>query len=301
MLRLVYCKHPGIRYCWSSTYGIDNRLEIALFHLINQRLDIGLVIKKFYPVLLALSLGQTKSYVTYLGLTILGAINLVNTALDLFCGLLVLKSESYRAYTAIYNRSIPLPIPMTGKRRRESEGDVGISRLRREEIDENIRREQSKRKWVDDLDDPSPMACSSKKPRLWSFHLADIQLRRGNRRVAKKKASIARYMYRWVPRRPPWYTLRVYKRYAPVGKPKRKVRYSKRQIQGLENFLSNYNPPFNAFCLDDLKDSLPLLSPTGTAKSSAKVHSAPPMPPANESSQPVGWEEKESDDDEEEL
>ena len=281
MLRLVYCKYPSVRYCWSRTQGIDIRFEVAFFHLITQRLDVGLVFKRFYPVLLLLSIGQTKSYVTYLGLTVLGAIKVVNTTLDLFCVLLTLTSESYRAYTAIRNirnSSDPLPIPMTGKRRRGSEGDVGIGRLRREEIDETIRREQTKRKWVDDLDVP-PIDCSIKKPRFWSFHLADIEWSRGKRRAARKKASSCRrYMYRWVPRRPPWYTLRVYKRYAPVGNPRRtRPRYSKRQIQGLENFLSKYDPPLNTFCLDDLKDSLPSLSPPGTADSSAKIHSAPPM------------------------
>ncbi|KAL8793665.1 MAG: hypothetical protein Q9195_003714 [Heterodermia aff. obscurata] len=137
---------------------------------------------------------------------------------------------------------------MTGKRRRGSEGDVvGISRLRREEIDSTIQREQSKRKWVDDLDAPSPIDFST-----------DVQWSRENQRPTSKKAS---YLYPWIPIHPPWYTLRVYKKYAPGGEPKRRRRryYSEGQIQGLENFLSNHDPPFNAFCLDDLRDSLPSL------------------------------------------
>lgn len=334
MLRLVHCKHPSVRYCWSRTH--DSTLEIAFFHRINKRLDIGLVIKKFYPVLLVLSIGQTKSYVTYIGLTVLVAGTLVNTALDLLGLLLTLTSERYRAYLAIRNHNFPLPIPMTGKRRRGSEGDVvgivgirrqeidatnkreqskrkwvddlddrdvvGIGRIRRQEIDATINREQSKRKWVDEFDGPSPMDYSSKKSRLWSFHLPDVlQWSKGNRRATRSKASRARrYMYRWVPRRPPWYTLRVYKRYALLGNPRRRrVRYSERQIQGLENFLSNYDPPFNVFCLDDLRASLPCISPPpDTADTSAKICSAPPMPPANQSNQPRGSGEKDDDEDE---
>ena len=195
-------------------------------------------------------------------------------------------------------------MPMTGKRRRGSEGDVvGLGSIRRREINATIEREQSKRKWVDDLDDPSPMDYSSKKFRIWSFHLADVKCIQENRRAARSKASRAcGYMYRLVPRHPPWYTLRIRKRYAPVGNPRRRrVRYSKRQTQGLENFLSGYNPSFNAFCLDDLKDALPCMSPPDTANTSAKACSAPSIPPANESSQRRGSEEKDDDEDEEEL
>ena len=223
---------------------------------------------------------------------------------------------------------------MTGKRRRGSEGDVvdivgirrqeidatnkrerskrkwvddlddrevvGIGRVRRQEINATVKREQSKRKWVD-LDEPSTIDYSSKKSRLWSFHLADLsQWSQENRRAARSKASRARrYMYPWVPRRPPWYTLRVYKRYAPVGNPRlRRVRYSERQIQGLENFLSNYDPPFNVFCLDDLRDSLPCISPRDTANTSAEIRSAPSMPPPNLSNQPRGSEEEDDEEDE---
>ena len=301
MLRLAYCKHPSVRYCWSRTH--DNTLEIAFFHLINKRLDVGLVIKKFYPVLLVLSIGQTKSYVTYLGLTILVAVILVNTALDTFCLLLALISEKYRAYLAILNLDNFLPMPMTGKRRRGSEGDVvGIGGIRRQEINATTEREQSKRKWVDDLDDPFPMDYSSKKFRIWSFHLADLQWIQEDRRAARSKASSAHlYMYPWVPRCPPWYTLRIRKWYAPVGNPRRRVCYSKRQIQGLENFLSDYNPPFNAFCLDDLKDALPCLSPLDTANTSVKIHSALPMPPASQSNHPSGSEDRDDDEDDEVL
>ena len=105
MLRLAYCKKPSVRYCWSRTH--DNTLEIAFFHRINKRLDIGLVIKKFYPVIIVLSVGQTKSYVTYIGLTVLAAVTLVNTGLDLLGLLLTLTSRRYRAYLAIRNPNTP--------------------------------------------------------------------------------------------------------------------------------------------------------------------------------------------------
>ena len=322
MLRLVYCKKPGIRSrsrcrTHNNNNNTDdnnhnNGLDTAFFHLINQRLDIGPLIQTFYPVLLAPRIQwQTKSYLTYLALTVLGAVSLFNTALDLFCLLLTLTSGSYRAYTAIHSRSrssCPLPLPMTGgKRRRASEGDVvGTARLRRAEIDQTTRREQGKRKREvdDDPDDdhPSPSTPSStstkKKPRFWSFHPADVHA------ASKKKKTPSRprrFVYRWVPRRPPWYTLRVCKRYAPVGKkPKRrKVRYySERQVRGLEGFLAMYDPPFNAFCLDDLRDSLPVLSPLGTEDASKGTGSASTMPSASESMQPLELEEEEEEEEE---
>ncbi|CAF9914662.1 MAG: hypothetical protein HETSPECPRED_002043 [Heterodermia speciosa] len=251
MLQLVYCKHPSIRYRWSRTH-IDSDPQITFFHLIHKRLDIRPVLKRFYPVFLVLSIGQTKSYAISLGLALFTAVHLINTILDLIRLLLTLTSSRYRAYTATRTRST---LPMTGKRRRGSEGDVvGISRLRREEIDCTSKREQSKRKRVDDLDIPPLFDSSSKKSRLWSFHPADIQ----SSRVARKMAPrVPRYLYPWTPERPPWYTLRVHKRYK---KPKRRlVRHSRGQVQGMEDFLSRYDPPFNVFCLDDLRDSLPVL------------------------------------------
>ena len=268
MPQLVYCKHPSIRYRWTRTH-IDSDPQTTFFHLIHKRLDIRLVLNRFYPVFLVLSIGQPKSYLISLGLALFTAVNLINTILDLIRLLLTPTSSRYRAYTATRTRSTT---PMTGKRRRGSEGDVmGISRLRREEINSTTKREQSKRKWVDDLDIPPAFDSSSKKPRVWSFHPADIP----SSRAARKKASrVPRYLYPWTPERPPWFTLRVYKRYAPVGnkaKRRRLVRYSRGQVQGIEDFLSRYDPPFNVFCLHDLRDSLPVLD---SADYSARVRSA---------------------------
>ena len=282
MLQLVYSKHLSIRYRWSRTH-INSDPQITFFHLIHKRLDIRPVLKRFYPVFLVLSTGQPKPYVISIGLALFAAVTLINTILDLIRLLLTLTSSRYRAYTATRTRSTT---PMTGKRRRGSEGDVmGISRLRREEINSTTKREQSKRKWVDDLDIPPAFDSSSKKPRVWSFHPADIP----SSRTARKKASrVPRYLYPWTPERPPWYTLRVYKRYK---KPKRRLgRYSSGQVQGMEDFLSRYDPPFNAFCLDDLRDSLPVLE---SADFSAGVRSATV-------DRPRSAEEKEDEEDEEE-
>lgn len=72
----------------------------------------------------------------------------------------------------------------------------------------------------------------------------------------------------------------MYKRYVlgDGGRPwRRRVGYSEGQVQGLENWLSKYEIPFNAFCVDEVSASLLSLSLAG-----------PTMPASEMSNGPVG-------------
>lgn len=53
------------------------------------------------------------------------------------------------------------------------------------------------------------------------------------------------------------------------------------RVQGMENWLSGYDPPFNAFCADELSASLSALSLGDAAIPTSKIGPAPFVPGAD--------------------
>ncbi|KAG7005486.1 hypothetical protein G7Y79_00019g046660 [Physcia stellaris] len=147
------------------------------------------------------------------------------------------------------------PQPTPRKRRRASDSDLpASSRTRRRAIEATTKREHSKRKTLDDHNAPIGN-FSSKKRRTCSFQPADIQWTHGRKKPFHPKRSP--YLYQWLPRRPPWYTSRVSKRpHFARGRFRRRRGGSKEQVQGMENWLAGYDPPFNAVCADGLSAAL---------------------------------------------
>lgn len=269
MLRLIHCKSQRARLCWSRTYDVDDTSSSTLPNPIDKRPKTRLLSKRFLTVFLLLITGTNQAVLYF-----------PNPSMYRYCQygqyhpqsplglLLTLTSGNHRDCLKVRNLCITAQnIPnVTGKRRRGSESDViGSPQARRREIKQTTKREGRKRKWVDDLDGPSAeLVLFRKKPRFNSFQLADLDWSAGTRRSSsseRKSLNTQRYLYSSIPRRPPWYTSRVCKRYAGVGnRRKRSVRYLERQIQGMEDFLSKDDPPFNAFCVDGLREAVPTLS-----------------------------------------
>ena len=263
MLRLIHCRPRCSQLCWSGTYDINDLLTIALYDLLNTKPEPGHQCIIIVSVLILAAFAYKGGGGINRVLGLVGATDSVNSILNLLSLLLELISKSYRSYLTLRDLT-----SMAAKRRR-SESDIqSLPQTRRRIIEDTARREQSKRKWVDDLDSPAGDYFFYKKPRLLSICLADIEWTFGKRRA--RPAQSQRYMYQWIPKRPPWYTARVRKRYARFGNPrKRRVDYSERQVQGFEDFLSAYNPHLNALWIETLGESLSASSSVTDAPAAA--------------------------------
>lgn len=287
----------GRHLCWSKTYGTYNASQDIVFDLVGKRCDIELLTKRLWPIWFLETVEESKWYCICSILAFVSAVNPINTFLDIFSPPPALTSEKYETHPKLFSIGMSAPKPITGKRRRASDGEViATSQTRRRAIEETTKREHSKRKSADDLDDPIG-DFFSKKRRIWSFQPADIQWTHGRKKSFYRKRSP--YLYQWLPRRPPWYTSRVYKSFDMAGRPRRRrVDCSKEQVQGMENWLSKYDPHFNAFCADELSTSLSSLSLADGGTPTSRFPPAPFVPAADSAYQPRVKEVDEGEEEE---